>query len=31
VRGGLKEGELVVRSPDQPGIKEGVRAESKHE
>jgi HlyD family secretion protein len=31
VRGGLKEGELVVRSPDQPGIKEDVRAEIKHE
>ncbi|HSB96089.1 MAG TPA: efflux RND transporter periplasmic adaptor subunit [Spongiibacteraceae bacterium] len=31
VRSGLQEGELVVRSPDQPGIKEGVRAEIKHE
>lgn len=26
VRGGLKEGELVVRSPDKPGIAEGVPA-----
>jgi len=31
VRSGLQEGELVVRSPDQPGIKEGARAEIKHE
>jgi HlyD family secretion protein len=31
VRSGLNEGDLVVRSPDQPGIREGVSAESKHE
>jgi HlyD family secretion protein len=31
VRSGLQEGELVVRSPDQPGIREGVRAESRHD
>jgi HlyD family secretion protein len=31
VRSGLREGDLVVRSPDQPGIKEGIRAEIKHE
>lgn len=31
VRSGLKEGDLVVRSPDQPGIREGVNAESKAE
>jgi HlyD family secretion protein len=31
VRSGLQEGELVVRSPDQPGLKEGIRAEIKHE
>lgn len=31
VRGGLQEGDLVVRSPDQPGIREGISAESKHE
>ena len=31
VRSGLQEGDLVVRSPDQPGIREGVSAESKHE
>lgn len=31
VRSGLQEGELVVRSPDQPGIREGVRAEMKHD
>ncbi|HET8711235.1 MAG TPA: efflux RND transporter periplasmic adaptor subunit, partial [Spongiibacteraceae bacterium] len=26
VRGGLKEGERVVRNPDQPGLKEGAKA-----
>lgn len=26
VRGGLKEGERVVRNPDQPGLKDGVEA-----
>lgn len=31
VRSGLQEGDLVVRSPDQPGIREGVRAEIKHD
>lgn len=31
VRSGLKEGELVVRSPDQPGIAEGVRAVARHD
>jgi HlyD family secretion protein len=31
VRSGLQEGDLVVRSPDQPGIAEGIKAESKHE
>jgi HlyD family secretion protein len=31
VRSGLQEGDLVVRSPDQPGIREGIGAESKHE
>ncbi len=31
VRSGLREGELVVRSPDQPGIAEDVLAEIKHE
>jgi len=31
VRGGLKEGELVVRSPDQPGIAEDARAVARHE
>jgi HlyD family secretion protein len=31
VRSGLKEGDLVVRSPDQPGISEGAKAEGKHE
>jgi HlyD family secretion protein len=31
VRAGLQEGDLVVRSPDQPGIREGISAESKHE
>jgi HlyD family secretion protein len=31
VRGGIKEGERVVRSPDQPGLAEGVRATAKTE
>lgn len=31
VRGGLREGELVVRSPDQPGIADGVRAVARHD
>lgn len=31
VRSGLKEGELVVRSPDQPGLVDGVRAQAKSE
>lgn len=31
VRGGIKEGELVVRSPDQPGLAENVRATMKVE
>lgn len=31
VKGGLKEGELVVRSPDQPGIAEGVSAVARHD
>lgn len=31
VSGGLKEGELVVRSPDQPGIAEGARAVARRE
>jgi HlyD family secretion protein len=31
VRGGLREGELVVRSPDQPGIAEGVRVVARHD
>jgi HlyD family secretion protein len=31
VRGGLKEGELLVRSPDQPGLVDGARATTKAE
>jgi HlyD family secretion protein len=31
VRGGIKEGEALVRSPDQPGLAEGVRARIKAE
>lgn len=31
VRSGLKEGEVVVRSPDQPGLKEGAVAEVRSE
>lgn len=31
VRSGLKEGELIVRSPDQPGLADGVRAQVKAE
>lgn len=31
VRGGLKEGERIVRSPDQPGLKEGAPARAKTE
>jgi HlyD family secretion protein len=31
VRSGLRDGEVVVRSPDQPGIAEGVRAVARHD
>jgi HlyD family secretion protein len=31
VRSGLQEGELVVRSPDQPGLADGARANAKKE
>jgi len=31
VRSGLREGEWVVRSPDQPGIAEGVQAVARHD
>jgi HlyD family secretion protein len=31
VKSGLKEGELIVRSPDQPGLADGKKAIARHE